>query len=271
MIEIFDNIRQLYKFQTPAGALHPYVEFFSETSLDETHRLIQSETFTVKLFPSYTPTIWINLGTPYLLANGRKQLHIDEQTDILLLRNEIVERKNLPSDNIFTVKFHPGGFETIFGISQTRIGSNVVPLQDIIPAGMVRKLRNAASMADRINLFESLFHEKLEVQQKKDNYYLQCIHRTIDAFAGSGMEAGNGELARQLYLTDKSLYRYFTKIIGTSPKKYLGITRARTALTGYTKNAASFSPHDYGYYDRSHFYKDVLNFTGQHFSSYLHR
>src|SRR5688572_28789530 len=101
MIEIFDNIRKLYRFKTPCKELLDHIEFFSESSLDAMDRYIGADRFTVKLFPSYTPTIWLNLGAPYQLVNGSTNHVINERTDILLLRNGIVERRNLPTDNIF--------------------------------------------------------------------------------------------------------------------------------------------------------------------------
>ncbi|WP_089904529.1 helix-turn-helix domain-containing protein [Chitinophaga arvensicola] len=268
MVEIFNDIKKLYTFTAPHPALADYIEFFSETSLEAMRYHIGTAAFTVKLFPSYTPTIWINLGTPYQLVNGKSIQIIDEYTDILLLRNEIIERRNLPTDNIFTVKFTPGGFEAIFGFSQTKIGSAVIPLQQIIPATIIRKLKGLGGLEDRQQLLQELFLEKLEQQKRADPFYLQCIKDTMDAFSGSGMAAANHELAKQLFISDKSLYRYFTRIVGTSPKNYLAITRARIALTAYVANADLFSPYQYGYYDRSHFYKDVVKFTGRKLSAF---
>ena len=90
----------------------------------------------------------------------------------------------------------------------------------------------------------------------------------MDAFSLSGMAARNNELSKQVYLTDKTLYRYFTKVVGISPKQYLSIVRTRTALTAWVTDVAAFSPTDHGYYDMSHFYKDVIKFTGQKLSAY---
>lgn len=241
------------------------MEFFSETSLAETNRHICAETFTVKLFPSYTPTIWINLGSAYLLKNGRETYSVDQHTDVLVLRNEIIERRNLPTDNIFTVKFNPGGLEAVMGINQTKIGSAVIPVTEIIPASIIRKLKELSDFKDRSRFLEEFFLEKLR-KQSQDDYYLKCLNDTIQVFSASGMKSRNTSLADQLYITEKSLYRYFTKVIGTNPKHYFSILRARTALTAYTNAPALFSPYHYGYYDRSHFYKDVLKFTGQKFA-----
>jgi hypothetical protein len=142
MIEIFDNIRKLYRFKIPCEALVEHIEFFSESSLEAMNRYVGINKFTVKLFPSFTPTIWLNLGTPYQLWNGASCHVINEQTDILLLRNEIVERRNLPTDNVFTIKFNRGGFEAIFGISQTTIGSDIIPVKAIMPESFTKKLRD---------------------------------------------------------------------------------------------------------------------------------
>lgn len=267
MIEIFDDIKKLYRFERPCEALSEYVEFFSETSLEATNHYIGTEPFTVKLFPSYTPTIWINLGAPYDLKNGKTWHRIDKHTDILLLRNEIVERKNLPTDNIFTVKFYPGGFEAVFGISQTRIGSCILNAGTVIPSPVIRKLKDLGTFGDRVSLLQNLFLDKTGKRQG-ENYYFKRVKDTIDAFCLSGMESSNRDLAKQLCMTDKTLYRYFSTVIGTSPKNYFATMRARAALTAFTADTISFSPYDHGYYDMSHFYKDIVKFTGQKLSSY---
>ncbi len=266
MIEIFDDIKKLYQFKRPCEVLSEYIEFFSETSLEATHHHIGTEKFTVKLFPSYTPTIWINLGSPYELKNGKTWQRIDKHTDVLVLRNEIVERTNLPTDNIFTVKFFPGGFEAVSGISQTRIGSSILNATTVIPAPVIRKLKDLGSFGDRVSLLQNLFLERIE-KRYREHHAFRRVKDTIDAFCLSGMESNNGELAAQFCMTDKTLYRYFSAVIGTSPKNYFATLRARAALTAFLADTASFSPYDHGYYDRSHFYKDIVKFTGQRLSS----
>ncbi|KQC00609.1 helix-turn-helix domain-containing protein [Pedobacter sp. Hv1] len=265
MTEIFENIKKLYLFELRCAALAPYIEFFSETSIEATQTHIQTEEFTVKLFPSYTPTIWINLGSPYHLKNGDHWQCINETTDVLVLRNEIIERRNLPLDNIFTIKFFPGGLEAIFGISQAKIGSDTVNLNELIPNSSIKKLKNLSSINDRISLLQELFLAKLHTN-KKTNHYFTCIQQAIDTFHLSGLELKNKEIVQQLAISDKSMYRYFTKMVGTNPKNFMAMNRARIALTAYVDKRISFSPYIYGYYDMSHFYKDVVKFTGQKLS-----
>lgn len=269
MTEIFDNIRKLYRFAPPCEMLAPYIEFFSETSLTATQAHISTEEFTVKLFPSYTPTIWINLGSPYLLKNGQYVKNVDQQTDVLVLRNEIIERKNQPSDNIFTIKFFPGALEVLFGISQAEIGSEILLATTLISQQIIQKLKGLSCFEDRIKLLEHWFIAQLHQKNRQAHYY-PYIQKAIALFETSGLEHKNNELAQQLSITDKSLYRYFTKTVGTNPKTYMATLRARKALTAFIENSATFTPYAYGYFDRSHFYKDVFKFTGQKLAHQLY-
>ncbi len=267
MTEIFDDIRKLYQFKNPCPELADYIEFFSETSLDATLQYIDKEAFTVKLFPSFTPTIWLNLGSPYHLKSGEQCRLIDEKTDVLLLRNTIVERRNLPTDNIFTIKFFPSGFEAIFGISQTKIGNEIINVNEIISPWLIKKLKEMDSLEEKIALLEGFFLEKIK-KNNLNQHYFKSIKYALENYFQSGMESKNSELAHQLCITEKTFYRYFKNTIGTNPKNYLSIVRARTALTAYKNHKAGFSPYDFGYYVYGHFSKDVVKFTGAQLSSF---
>src|SRR5580693_388860 len=134
MVEIFENIRKIYTFRQPCAELADHIEFFSESSFEATRQHIAGESFSVKMFPSWTPTFYINLGAPYEIAVGQEQHCIGANQDILILRNSIVERYNSPSDNIFTVKFYPGGLEAVLDIKQTMLMDQVIDLKKILPA-----------------------------------------------------------------------------------------------------------------------------------------
>lgn len=267
MVEIFDNIRQLYRFTLPCEELLEHIEFFSETSLADTNSIILKENFTVTLFPSYTPTIWINLGSPYYLQNGNTMHLINSDTDVLVLRDKVIKRNNLPTDNIYTVKFNPGGLEALFGISQAKIANGLINVSDVIPQDTMQRLKALDNFEERTILLETFFLSKIKVQQDK-KYKIRTVKEAIDTFCSSSLSANNSTVADNLFLTDKTLYRYFSTVIGTSPKSYFATMRARTALTAYVKDPLLFIPYTYGYYDRSHFYKDVLKFTGQKLSSF---
>ncbi len=260
MVEIFENIRKIYTFSQPCAELAEHIEFFSESSIEATRQHIAGESFSVKMFPSWTPTFYINLGEPYEISVSNKRYFIGASEDILILRNDIVERYNGPTDNIFTVKFYPGSLEAVLGIKQQTLIDKVISLDKILSRQLLQQIKKPITFAERVELMQNFF---LINYRKKQDHYLKFVKDTIDVYSANGLQFNNCELAEKMFTTSKTINRYFNNVVGTSPKNYFSIMRARTALTGYVSHKEYFVPYDYGYYDMSHFYKDVVKFTGQ--------
>jgi AraC-like DNA-binding protein len=268
MTEIFENIRKLYRFHVPDNELAEYIEFFSESSPAETHRQVGNSGFTIRMFPSWTPTMYLNLGEPYQLSLGPAHHLIDRRTDVLILRNGIVERHNLPTDHIFTVKFYPGGLEALLGVKQAGLIDQVVNLATILPTGLIQRVKQLAGFDERLHLLQHFFLNKLP-GRPQDDHYRRLIASTIGTFEAGGMVLQPAQLADRAFVTSKTINRYFHRVVGTSPKRYLATVRARAALSRYVAAKSQFAPEEHGYYDMSHFYKEVIRFTGQRLGAQL--
>jgi AraC-like DNA-binding protein len=262
MVEIFDNIRKIYTFSEACPELAEHIEFFSESSFEATKKYIAGENFSVKMFASWTPTFYINLGAPYCISVGKERHCISADQDILVLRNSIVERHNTPSDNIFTVKFHPGGLEAVLGISQLKCVDKLIDLNSILPLKLTREIRKPLTFEERCALVQQFFLDSFIKHQQRHDYYLRFVRDCIGRYSTTGMQLSTGEVAERMFVSSKTINRYFNRVVGISPKNYFSILRARTALTAYVGNRKSFSPYDFGYYDMSHFYRETVSFTG---------
>lgn len=267
MVEIFDNIRKIYTFTEACPELADHIEFFSESSVESTQKYIGNSNFSVKMFPSWTPTFYINLGAPYLIAVGGREHHIGADRDILILRDSIVERFNTPSDNIFTVKFYPGGLEAVLGISQLKCLDRIVDLGAILPSKLLSQIKNPITFAERCKLIQQHLLNSFKGRQQQD-YYLRFVRDCINNYGVQDLQLNTGEIAEKMFVTSKTINRYFNKVVGISPKNYFSVVRARTALTHYVNHRKDFVPYDFGYYDMSHFYKDVVRFTGKKLIEY---
>lgn len=267
MIEIFDNIRKLYQFSSPREDLADYIEFFSQSSPEATHSHAGGAGFSVKMFPSWTPTMWFILGPSYHLRAGNKLYNIEEGMDLLLIRDCIVERINQCNDEIFTVKFFPGGLESIFDIDQSGMKNQVLALNKILPLPLIRQVKKIDNFEQRQQLLEHYFLQQIRKKKSRD-HYLHFVRETIACYENGQLQYNINELSGRLFTTSKTINRYFNKVIGTSPKDYFNIIRARTALTAWVANKKVFQPTAFGYYDFSHFYKDIHRFTGQKLSTY---
>ncbi|HVU54545.1 MAG TPA: helix-turn-helix domain-containing protein [Puia sp.] len=262
MTELFDDIRGIYDFKQPCELLKPYVEFISESSPERTGQVVGGAQFAIELFPSWTPTLWFNIGPSYRLTTGHGCYPIPADSDVLVLRDSIISRHNQPDDHLFSVKFHPGGLEAVLGISQTRFIGKIVRLSDILPPRLISQVKQAEHVKQRQALLEDYFLASLARRPKRD-HFSQLVADSIGNYVEAGMQPNTTELACRHFVHSRTINRYFHRVIGLSPKRYLGIVRARTALASFIRDKRQFCPMDFGYYDMSHFYKGVREFMGR--------
>lgn len=264
MIEIFQNIREIYDFTAPCGELLPYVEFFSESSADKCEQYFDQGHASVTMFQSWTPTFYINLTGGYLIDVGGRRYTVVENQDILILRNGTVSRHNRPEDRIFTVKFYPGGLEAVLGLNQANMRDQVITLDRILPAFLLARLKGDLSFTARVSVMEDFLLGAMKANVR--DHYSHLVREAISEYTATGMQLNTSALAERLFITSKSINRYFNRTVGVAPKRYFSVLRARTALTAMVSDRGAFKPWDYGYYDPAHFYKDVFKFTGRRIS-----
>ena len=262
MTEIFQNIRKIYHFVSPCEELAGYVEFFAESSVELTKHYFDNQQFSVRMFASWTPTFYINLGASYIMDVGKQKHLVKSNEDVLILRNSTVERFNQPTDNIFTVKFYPGGLEAVLGLSQRRLVDQVINLATLLPQGLLLKIKQPISFSERVELMQNYFL-KADRKQHRNDHYVAMVHDAIGQYQATGWQLNTSAVAERLFLTSKTINRYFHRIVGISPKSYFSILRARTALSAYRANEDRFVAEEYGYYDLSHFHRNIVKFTGQ--------
>jgi AraC-like DNA-binding protein len=264
MVEIFNNIRKLYRFIDPCPELAGYIEFFAESSPEATKKYISADEFSVRMFASWTPTFFFNLGAPYRILLGDCAYRVNAGQGILILRNSIVERYNRPTDNVFTVKFLPGGLESVLGVSQLISKDKIVDLRTLLPQNLLESLKQPISFEERYGIMQTFLLASFAKRKKKD-HYLQFLQDCIGNDP-TEIQWKTSLLAEKMFVSSKTINRYFNRVVGISPKSYLSAQRARSALAAYIGDKKLFSPFDFGYYDMSHFYKEIRNFTGKKLS-----
>jgi len=263
MTEIFENIRKFYFFHYPEGELSRYIEFISESAVDLTRDALQDNSFSIRMFPSWAPTCYINLGMPYRILAGKKTYFVAAEEDICVLRNGIVERFNSPCDHILTIKFKLGGTEALLAKPVSLVPDRPTGLSFIMPSTLIQSVKNATCFKERIAILESFFFNRIT-----ENFREKAVRDAINIYQASGFTLYNEELAERLCLTLKTFNRYFLHVAGVAPKFYLANLRARTALTDYVTERPSFIASKYGYFDAAHFYRDIRLLAGSKLSDF---
>ena len=187
MVEIFQNIRKIYRFSAPCEELANYIEFYSQSVLDLSAQYVKNEFSSVKMFPSWTPTFYINLGSPYYIDLKNTRYHVREQQDVLILRNEDVTRHKLPADNIFTVKFNPGGLEAVLGLNQVPVIDKLIDLNQILPRQLLQKIKQPLNFEERVMIIETFLLEKL-IKQTTSDHYVKMVNDSIGEYQATGMQ-----------------------------------------------------------------------------------
>ena len=119
----------------------------------------------------------------------------------------------------------------------------------------------ASSFAERVKYMEAFLNKCFCIASIDYRYQLvQEALTRFDAF----MPYGNAiqQIAEDLCVTPKSLNRYFTHWVGTSPKWCLKVHRFTKTLEAYQQSSSQLSYELYGYNDHSHLYKDAIMLTG---------
>lgn len=261
MVEIFQDIRQPYDFARPCEALAPYVEFYAQSSPARTPPPAAPTYWSSQMFASWTPTCYINLGPAYLIDLAHTRYAVRAGEDVLLLRNTAIARHKRATDNVFTLKFYPGGLEAVLGINQVPLADRLLPLTYVLPATLLAHLKQPLSFTERVAVLEPFLLRAFRRPASPD-HYVRLVHDAIGEYQASGLQLNTSAVAERLFLTSKTINRYFHRVVGTAPSQYFALLRARTALTAFVADPSAFAPSDHGYYDRSHFAKAVHRFTG---------
>ncbi|HLY69587.1 MAG TPA: helix-turn-helix domain-containing protein, partial [Puia sp.] len=135
-------------------------------------------------------------------------------------------------------------------------------LRHILPGSLLERLRQPLSFEKRHAIMEDYLISAF-TKQKRAGHYLNIVRGCIEKYDALGMQPKANELSQKVFASTRTINRHFNRVIGVSPKRYLSVLRARTALTAYVSVKKDFSPIDFGYYDMSHFYREIKNFTGK--------
>lgn len=259
--EIFEDLKRFFVFAEPPSVLNEYVEFFAESSALQKNAMGSDNVFACRMFPSYTPTFFINLTGDYGLQLDQQHFRIPAKQDILLLRDTSVQRFNSPGDNVFTVKFNPGTLRRLFDVYPAELCGGLWPLDTLLPHALLRAIKRADGFSDRVAIMSEYLLGK--THNRSSDFDWQTVDHALHNLQWLEGQTPVSEIAGNLHVSSKTFTRYFVKELGVSPKKYFSVLRFRKALQAYLHSQHTFHPFDYGYYDHSHFSREVLRLTGK--------
>lgn len=156
------------------------------------------------------------------------------------------------------VRFKPGAFYALYQADANRIMDHMIPFTKLETEYCFDSLFSCENVQERITHIKNYLMTKLKSKPKLDFVEL------IDELYQNPKEQTVILTAEKMGYNQRQLLRIFHKHYGVSPKCLLNILRLHLCLTlleNKTLNLTDIAVHC-GFYDQSHFIKEIKRYTG---------
>ena len=156
------------------------------------------------------------------------------------------------------VRLKPGIFYFLFNISADEVMDNAIPFGDIEKEFDISSIFNLESTEEKIEYLKKYLLDKVK---GKDNYLFVNV---VDNLYKNPSEQSVTDIARKFGYNERHLYRVFKTNCGISPKVLLNILRLHLCLTLMLEEKMKLIDvaNICGFYDQSHFIKEIKKYTG---------
>jgi len=242
----------------PCDALKPYIDslLVSESKLAQSYKVL--------------PGTSLVMGFQYKgrLAYQQNDIAISMATaGITGILNGFRTFQNTPGTGTVLVIFKEGGAASFFDEPLHELFNESLSLDNLVDraqlAGLEEQLSAAADDDKRINLVEQFLLSRW--RPLKPDLMVEAAIKHIRLAKG---QIRMTDLADLLNTSKSPLEKRFRQVVGTTPKKFAGIIKMKSALITMQSPLAP-NDHLWGYYDQAHFIHDFKNFTGTTPMQYL--
>jgi len=228
----------------PHILLQKYIDFYWVLQTDKT-------ALKVPLFSDVTTDVFINMGNTagdvgslMLVAPGN--MYMGGPGTCAFYFN------CFPGNVFIGIRFKPGGLPLFYH----------VPLADMVDQIIEFRDPQLASILDVDELLPSRLDEYF-LSKKKTKHSATIIADAVYQYKG---RISVDMLAKECNMSNRTLERYFYNHMGIGPKEFINIIRFRQVLlalqNGSTRGELVKIAAELGYYDQSHFIKEVKKRAG---------
>jgi len=267
-----DHFERNYFRVKPVSGLEQFIDFFWETDFEPLWP-DHPNGFSDVLFPNTGYTYLINLGTPFTMKVHQESMEM--RTDGFLPRHKSLECFHRPGNKLMGIKFRISPMILKNRINFAEYREFIYPLTYLLEKTTVDEVKKASTFDERVKILEVHFLSILETYSgswEPVRIVAEILQQCADK---NDFTVSIEDLAARYHVSARTLQRYFEATTSLSSKKALQVMRIRKALTRLVQSPGDFHFSEFGYYDRSHFYKHLKSFLGtrsfQKIYPHLHR
>lgn len=252
-----DHFENNYHRVPPPSRLKMFIDFYWETKFDQLWKT-HPRVFSDAQFPNIGYTYIFNLGTPYVMQVEDKKFSM--RTDCFLPRYNTIECFHRPENHLFGIKFKisPVIFEKKINFSEYR--GAVFPLSYLIDPQVSTAIKRAENFKERIQILTSYFTGLLN-KHEDSLKAVEIVSKILDdVYENNRFNLSLEDEAARYGISGRSLLRYFEICTGIPGKKAIQVIRIRKAISQIIHDPQNFLLSNFGYHDKSHFYKHLRTF-----------
>lgn len=262
-VEFFDRDHFEYNFhrRKAIAPLDSYIDFFWETRFE--HLWSEQEHFTDLLFPNVGYTYMINLGTPFGIQLDN-DVPMQIRTDAVIPRYRNISTYIKKGNHIFGIKFtiSPNLLEKNIDFSEYMNMPH--SLAYLINTDTLRTIKSADNFNERVSI-ATAYYRRLVHQYEAEALQVKMVKNILAEIKATGnWNKTVSEIATQHGVDVRTLQRYFETTTSISTKQAIQMLKIRRAIASYIESPHTFYIESFGFYDRSHFYKQMNAFFEGH-------
>lgn len=256
--EIFqgNHFADNYKFHFPTGIAASFIDCFWESDFMTRDEQVSGQfLFRDRILPSLGSTIAVNLGNSFQMQLvGGKKITVDD--NFVYSRHAPILSTHYVGNKVF-------GMRMINNILTEKLPvGGLVMKKNILPPLITAKLNAAHSFDERCEIMTGYVTEMVErnIRIKEIGKSIISAIRTLELMLDEKLSVK--AIAKEVHCSTKTMERAFEKYVWATPKRCFRVIRFRCSINAYTSDPESFSVYEFGYFDHSHFYREVKEFSG---------
>ncbi len=156
------------------------------------------------------------------------------------------------------VRLKPGAFYVLFGVPADRIMDNPIPFSEIDNQNSLERIFQVTELNERLPILKNYLLKRIH-----ENFSIETI-QFIEELYKNPSEQNVITMAKHYGYHERHLYRLFKTNYGISPKVLLNILRLHLCLTLMIDKDMDLVDiaNGCGFYDQSHFIREIKKYTG---------
>ncbi|NLL13700.1 MAG: AraC family transcriptional regulator [Fibrobacter sp.] len=249
-----------FKYIRPSGILAEYVNYYWVLESDASEGQIWE-----RVVPITNIELMFHYKCPFICQNKNETKFPQPRSFISGIKSDYTDVATSGDSGVITVYFYPFGACNFFRFPLQEIENTITNLHEIQSTGIAQveeQLYLSRTLDERISIIEQYLLDCFRPVSFDD---LKLIKEGLNLINQSKGQIDISSLSRDLCLTEKSLLRKFSSIIGKAPKQYSRIVRFQQiirSLSVYGSRNLTQIAIDNGYFDQAHFIRDFKALSG---------